>query len=114
MFVIGASKVHPNVKEEFDQEMTLGIYFQIYNLTLDKITKRQSARIDYHFMQGDRRVARFHEERGDLAGASQQMTLGKLMPLKNLAPGNYRLVVHVTDNHSQRSVSQVAQFALRQ
>ena len=114
MFVIGASKVHPNVREEFEQEKTLGIYFQIYNLTLDDKTRQQSARIDYDFMQGDRKVARFHEERGHLAGASQQMTLGKLVPLKNLAPGDYRLVVHVTDNHSQRSVRQVAQFVLRQ
>ena len=112
MFVIGASKVHPNVKEEFDREKTLGIYFQIYNLTLDDQTQKQSAVIDYHFMQGDRKVARFQEERGELGGASQQMTLGKLMPLKSLAPGNYRLVVNVTDNLSRRSVRQVAKFQL--
>ena len=112
MFVIGASKVHPNVKEEFDQEKTLWIYFQIYNLTLDDQTQKQSAVIDYHFMQGDRKVARFQEERGELGGASQQMTLGKLMPLKSLAPGNYRLVVNVTDNLSRRSVRQVAKFQL--
>ena len=112
MFVIGASKVHPNVKEEFDREKTLGIYFQIYNLTLDDQTQKQSAVIDYHFMQGDRKVARFQEERGQSGGASQQMTLGKLMPLKSLAPGNYRLVVNVTDNLSRRSVRQVAKFQL--
>ena len=40
------------------------------------------------------------------------MTLGKLMPLKSLAPGNYRLVVNVTDNLSRRSVRQVAKFQL--
>ena len=110
MFVIGASKVHPNVKEEFDQEKTLWIYFQIYNLTLDESAKKQSAAIEYYFMKGDRKVAAFQEERGELAGASHQMTLEKLMPLKILAPGNYRLVVKVTDNLSQNSVRQVAPF----
>ena len=63
-------------------------------------------------MKGDRKVAAFQEERGELAGASHQMTLEKLMPLKILAPGNYRLVVKVTDNLSRRSVRQVAKFQL--
>ena len=114
MFVIGASKVHPNVREEFDREKTLWIYFQIYNLTLDDQTKKQSAVIDYHFMQGHRIVAEHQEERTGLPGASHQMTLEKLMPLKILAPGDYRLVINVTDSLSERSVRQVARFKVLQ
>ena len=112
-FVIGGSKVYPNLKDSFDRTKTMGIYFQIYNLALDEKTHKPSATIEYVLKKGDKEISRFQEEQDKLAGASQQMTLEKLYPLNNLEPGRYSLVVNVTDNLSKRTISPVAKFEVR-
>jgi GWxTD domain-containing protein len=112
-FVIGSCKVHPNVKDVFEKDKTMGIYFQIYNLALDENTHKPSASIEYVLKKGDQEVSRFMEEQEKLAGASQQMTLEKYFPLNNLEPGRYSLVVNVTDNLNKRTISPVAKFEIR-
>jgi GWxTD domain-containing protein len=112
-FVIGGCKVHPNVKDVFERNRTMGIYLQIYNLAIDDKTHKPSATIEYVLKQGDKEVSRFMEEEEKLAGASQQMTLEKLLPLNNIEPGRYSLVVNVTDNLTKRSISPVAKFEVR-
>jgi GWxTD domain-containing protein len=112
-FVIGGSKVHPNVSDIFSREKTMGIYFQIYNLAIDEKTQKPSATIEYVLKKGDQEISRFMEDQDKLAGASQQMTLEKLYPLKDLEPGRYSLVVNVTDNLTKRTISPVAKFEVR-
>ena len=63
--------------------------------------------------KGEKEVSRFAEEQDKLTGASQQMTLEKLYPLKDLEPGRYNLVVNVTDNLSKRTISPIAKFEVR-
>ena len=112
-FIIGGSKVYPNLKDSFERNKTMAIYFQIYNLVLDEKTHKPSATIEYVLKKGDKEISRFMEEQDKLAGASQQMTLEKLYPLNNLDPGRYSLVVNVTDNLSKRTISPVARFEVR-
>jgi hypothetical protein len=112
-FVIGGSKVHPNVVDIFSREKTMGIYFQVYNLGIDEKTHKPSATIEYVLKKGDQEVSRFMEDQDKLAGASQQMTLEKLYPLRDLEPGRYSLVVNVTDNLTKRTISPVAKFEVR-
>jgi GWxTD domain-containing protein len=112
-FVIGGSKVHPNVVDIFSREKTMGIYFQVYNLGIDEKTQKPSATIEYVLKKGDQEISRFMEDQDKLAGASQQMTLEKLYPLRDLEPGRYSLVVNVTDNLTKRTISPVAKFEVR-
>ncbi len=115
MFIIGGSKVYPNVSDPptFASKTIMGIYLQIYNLAMDEKTSKPSATIEYVLKKGDKEVSRFLEEQDKLAGAAQQMTLEKLFPLNDLDPGRYTLVVNVTDNLSKRTVSPVARFEVR-
>jgi len=112
-FIIGGSKVHPNVNVSFSRDKMMGIYFQVYNLGLDEKTHKPSATIEYVLRKGEKEVSRFMEEQDQLTGASQQMTLEKLYPLKDLEPGRYSLVVNVTDNLTKRTISPVAKFEVR-
>jgi hypothetical protein len=114
-FVLGGSKVYPNTRDvpAFGKSATMGIYFQVYNLTMDEKTHKPSANIEYVLKTGDKEISRFQEDKEVLSGASQQMTLEKLFPLSDLDPGKYSLVVNVTDNLSNRTVSQVARFEVR-
>jgi hypothetical protein len=91
----------------------MGIYFQVYNLGIDEKTHKPSATIEYVLKKGDQEISRFMEDQDKLAGASQQMTLEKLYPLRDLEPGRYSLVVNVTDNLTKRTISPVAKFEVR-
>src|SRR2546426_8087128 len=46
-FVIGGSRVRPNVSRTFTRDQTLGIYMQVYNLAVDPQTHRPSAEVQY-------------------------------------------------------------------
>ncbi len=112
-FVIGGSRVLPNVKGTFNRNKIMGIYFQIYNLTLDEKTRKPSATVDYVLQKEGQEISRITEASDKLAGASQQMTLEWLLQLNNLESGPYSLLVHVTDNLSKRTTSPVARFEVR-
>jgi hypothetical protein len=112
--VLGGSKVFPNVKDTplFARNNTMGIWFQVYNLTLDEKTHKPSANVEYVLRSGDKEISRFTENKELLSGAAQQLTMEKLLPLTDLEPGKYNLLVNVTDNLTKHSVSRVARFEI--
>ena len=63
--------------------------------------------------KGGREIGRALESNDKLVGAAQQMTLQKLVALDELEPGQYSLVVQVTDNVANRSVAPEAKFVVR-
>ncbi len=112
-FIIGGSKVLPNVTETFHRSTPMGIYIQIYNLALDEATKKPSATIEYILKKGDQTLRQYREGKNQFAGPSQQLTLQKLFPLNNLEPGQYSLVINVVDNLAKRSVSPETEFTVQ-
>lgn len=114
MFVIGKTKVYPNVKEEFTKKRDLGVYFQVYNLTVDKKTNLTSVSVEYIFRKDQKEIFRLQQDQKDLIQASQPITLERILPLKTMQTGFYRLEVKVTDNLSQQSIRQIAKFEVKQ
>ena len=91
----------------------MGIYFQVYNLAVDDETRKPSASVQFVLKRGGKEITRLTRTEEDLAGAAQQMTLEQHLALSALDPGRYQLVVNVTDNLANRSLSQVAKFEVR-
>jgi len=114
-FIIGGSKVFPNVKDlpSFSRNSAMGVWFQVYNLVMDEKTHKPSANIEYVLRSGEKEVSRFMEDKDVLSGAAEQLTIEKLLPLTDLIPGKYSLAVNVTDNLSNRTVSQIARFEVQ-
>ena len=112
-FILGGSKVLPNVGETFHRASPMGIYFQVYNLAVDEETRKPSATIEYVLKKGDKEIRRYQEAKRVLEGAARQITLAKLFPLNNLAPGTYSLLLNVTDNLSNRTVSPETKFKVQ-
>jgi len=112
-FILGGAKVLPNVTETFHRATPMGIYVQVYNLTLDKNTLKPSATIEYILKKGNQEMRRYKEAADTLAGPTKQITLQKLFPLNNLRPGKYSLVVNVTDNLSAKTVAPVVRFTVQ-
>jgi GWxTD domain-containing protein len=104
-FVIGTSKVRPRVTEAFQRTEKMGIYFQVYNFTPDEKTQKPNGTIEYEVVKNgnNQKIFEVVEEVQKLDGASaQQVTVEKLLPLKDLEPGQYTLKLKVTDKNSNR------------
>ncbi|MEP7272364.1 MAG: GWxTD domain-containing protein [Acidobacteriota bacterium] len=98
-FVLGSMKVIPNATGVFKQDQTMGIYMQVYNVAIDQATLRPSVDIEYIVSQKDKQILRVKEDgKGGFSTLnSQQITLARLMSLKELKPGFYDLSVQITD-----------------
>lgn len=99
-FVLGSMKVIPNASGIFKQDQTLGLYLQVYNVAIDQATLRPSVDIEYIVTQKDKQIMRIKEDGKSGLGqlTSQQITLARLVPISDLKPGFYDLVVSITDH----------------
>jgi len=111
-FVIGNSKVRPAVGETFGPNDRMGIYLQVYNLAVNDQTHKPDATIEYLIRQGEKTVAHFAENTAEMERAGEQITLEKVLALKDLTPGEYTLDIKVTDRVRQQSVTPSAPFRI--
>lgn len=114
MFDVGGTKVYPNVKEEFTKERDLRVYFQVYNLAVDEKTNQTSVSIEYIFRKDQKELFRLQQDQEDSIQSAEPISLERILPLKSMQTGFYRLEVKVTDNISQQSIRQIAKFEVKQ
>jgi GWxTD domain-containing protein len=112
-FVLGSTKVRPSVGEKFTRDSNLGIYLQVYNLQTDEKTHRPNATVEYALLRDDKVLWQFTETSAQIENASQQMTLEKVLPLKDLETGKYKLQVKVTDQLGKTSITPSATFTVQ-
>lgn len=111
-FVRGDKKIIPNATGNFRQDQSLGIYMQVYNVAVDQATLKPSVDVEYVITQKDKEIARFKED-GKMSMSvinSQQITLSRLIPLKQLKEGEYDLTVKVIDNVAGKTITRKEWF----
>jgi GWxTD domain-containing protein len=114
-FVIGAAKVRPRVGESFNRSEKMGIYFKAYNFKADEKTQKVNGTIDYEVVKNgsNEKIFEFSEDVATLPNASaQQVTVEKVLPLANMAPGQYTLRMKVTDKIGNQSITPTAVFTV--
>jgi hypothetical protein len=114
-FVIGTSKVRPRLNETFNQNEKLGLYVQLYNFGPDEKTQKPNGSIDYEVVKNsnNQKVFEFSEEVAKIDSASSnQTTVEKILPLKNLEPGQYTLKMKVTDRNRNQTLTPSASFTV--
>ena len=113
-FVIGSSKVRPRIDDSFKREEKMGIYMQIYNLGQSEETSRPEGNVTYQITRldsPDELLLNFTEDVNSIRGASsRQVVIEKLLPLKSLEPGEYRLSLLVQDDIKNESLAPTATF----
>jgi GWxTD domain-containing protein len=112
-FILGSTKVRPNVKEEFKRDRNLNLWFQVYNLKLDEGTHKPSATVEMLISRNGQEVQKSVEQANELSSAAAQMTLAKSLPLKEFEPGEYTVQIKVTDNLSKEIIASTQKFAVR-
>jgi hypothetical protein len=114
-FVIGSSKVRPRVGESFKRDEKMGIYMKVYNFGSDEANHKPTGQIDYELTRNgsNTKVFEFSEDVGLIPGASaNQVTIEKLLPLKDLQPGQYTLKLKITDKNRNQVLTPTAQFTI--
>jgi GWxTD domain-containing protein len=109
-FVIGDSKVRPRLNETFKRDEKMGIYVQFYNFAQDEKTRKPNGQIQYEIIDNTNKT--IYDFTEDLSGTSTQVTIEKLLPLKNLAPGQYTLRMKVTDRTRNQTLTPSARFTV--
>jgi len=113
--VIGTSKVRPRVDDVFKRDEKMGIYFKIYNFGSDGDSRVPEGEVNYEVTKNgtNEKIFELSEDVSKVPGAStNQVTIEKLLPLKDLAPGSYTLKVRITDKNRKQVLTPSAQFTV--
>jgi GWxTD domain-containing protein len=114
-FVIRSSKVRPRVDETFKQDEKMGIYTEFYNLGMDAKTKKPSGTINYQIVNDatKKTVVDVNQDLSTVPNASAFLvTVERMLPLKNFAPGKYTLKIVLTDKLKNQTINQAAPFTV--
>ncbi len=116
-FVIGDTKVRPRLDQTFNTEERLGVYLQIYNLSVDEKTHKSDVDFAYIVTLEDgtenKEIMRKSETSAELGQTGQQVTLEKLVTLAPFEPGKYKITVQITDKLNKQTISPTAEFTVR-
>jgi GWxTD domain-containing protein len=114
-FVIGTSKVRPRLSEQFKRDEKMGLYVQLYNFSPDEKTQKPDGSVEYEVVKNgtNQKVFEFSEDISAIENASaNQVTIEKVLPLKNLEPGQYTIRMKVTDRKRNQTLSPTATFTV--
>jgi GWxTD domain-containing protein len=112
MFSIGPYKVIPNVSAIYRRGQDVGIYMQVYNAGIDQTTLRPSVDVEYALMKDGKEIFKQAEDWRGLSDSGQRLTLARLLPTSNLAPGDYEVAIRVRDKVSGQSLSPTQKFTV--
>ncbi len=113
-FVIGQTKVIPNVSGIYHRGSPLGVYMQIYNAGIDQTTLRPAVDVEYVLMKDGKEVGKQPENWEGMSDAGQRLTLARLIDSQRLTPGEYELTIRIRDRVSGQSLMPSAKFTIVQ
>jgi 5-hydroxyisourate hydrolase-like protein (transthyretin family) len=111
-FVIGRTKVIPNLSGEYHRGQPAGVYLQVYNAVIDQTTLRPAVDVEYVLLKDDKEIAKQSEDWRDLNDAGQRLTLTRLIDTKNLEDGEYRLAIRIRDRITGDTIMPTAGFKI--
>lgn len=114
MFVIGSTKVIPNLGGFYKKGQEVGIYLQIYNAQIDQTTLRPAVDVVYVLTKDGKEVLRQGEDWSGLSDAGQRLTLARLLPTVNIPLGDYQLQIIIKDRVGGQTLKPEAKFSVIQ
>lgn len=111
-FVIGNTKVIPNISGTYKRGEPVGLFMQIYNAQIDQTTLRPALEVEYVVMKDGKEVNRMKEDWRGMSDAGTRLTLARLMPTDGALPGAYEISVRIRDTVSSQTLTPSAKFTL--
>ncbi|HLA12759.1 MAG TPA: GWxTD domain-containing protein [Pyrinomonadaceae bacterium] len=113
-FVIGQTKVIPNVSGTYRRGQPVGVYMQVYNAGIDQTTLRPAVDVEYALLKDGKELGKQMEDWRGLSDSGQRLTLARLIDSSGLTPGNYELAIRIRDRVSGQTLSPSAKFSVVQ
>ncbi|HWN11371.1 MAG TPA: GWxTD domain-containing protein [Pyrinomonadaceae bacterium] len=113
-FVIGQTKVIPNVSGVYRRGQPIGVYMQVYNAGIDQTTLRPSVDAEYVLSKDGKELGKQVEDWRGLSDSGQRLTLARMIDTRGLLPGDYELVIRLRDRVSGQSLIPSAKFSVVQ
>jgi len=111
-FVIGGTKVVPNLTGTYKQGEELGVYLQVYNAGTDETTLRPAVDVAYVLTKDGKEILRMAEDWIGLSDSRQRLTLARTMPTADLPSGDYVLVIEVKDLVGSQMIKNEAKISI--
>jgi GWxTD domain-containing protein len=113
-FVLGDLKVRPKLNATFTQGSEMGIFLQVYNLQVDTKSHEANATIHFQVMRPDdpNPVVQFTENSQKYNQHGEEIWIEKALDLHSIAPGQYKLVIQITDNGNKQVITPSANFTV--
>jgi hypothetical protein len=113
-FVIGTTKVIPNVAGVYHRGQPVGVYLQIYNAGIDQTTLRPSVDVEYALLKDGKEVGKQSEDWRGMSDSGQRLTLARLIDTRQLPVGDYEVAIRIRDRVSGQSLSPSQKFSVIQ
>ena len=113
-FVIGQTKVIPNVAGSYKRGQAVGVYMQVYNAGIDQTTLRPSVDVEYSLLKDGKEIIKQTEDWSGMSDAGQRLTLARLIDTNGLTPGEYQVSIRIRDRVSGQTLSPSEKFTLVQ
>lgn len=111
-FVIGTTKVIPNLSGVYQRNQPVGIYVQIYNAAIDQTTLRPAADAEYVLLKNGEELSKQLEDWRQIDDAGQRLTLSRLIDTSTLEPGEYQVQIRIRDHVSGQTITPSATFTI--
>ena len=111
-FVIGQTKVIPNVSGIYQKGQPVGVYLQVYNAGIDQTTLRPSVDVEYALMKDGKELGKQTEDWHGMSDSGQRLTLARLIDTRGLTPGEYELTIRIHDRVSGQALAPAAKFTV--
>jgi len=113
-FVIGQTKVIPNVSGIYQKGQPVGVYLQVYNAGIDQTTLRPSVDVEYALLKDGKELGKQTEDWHGMSDAGQRLTLARMIDTRGLTPGEYELTIRIHDRVSGQALAPSAKFTVVQ
>ncbi|HZE67927.1 MAG TPA: GWxTD domain-containing protein [Pyrinomonadaceae bacterium] len=113
-FVIGTTKVIPNVSGTYHQGQPVGVFMQVYNAGIDQTTLRPSVDVEYALLRDGKELGKQAEDWRGMSDSGQRLTLARLIDTRTLALGEYEISIRIRDRVSGQTLSPSAKFTVVQ
>lgn len=112
-FIIGQTKVIPNVSGVYLKGQPVGVYLQVYNAGIDQTTLRPSVDVEYALTKDGKEIGKQPEDWRGLSDSGQRLTLARLIDTRQLTNGEYELTIRIRDRVSGQALSPSAKFTVQ-
>lgn len=111
-FVIGSTKVIPNVSGIYHRGDPVGVYMQIYNAGIDQTTLRPSVDVEYVLLKDGKELGKQSEDWSGMGNAGQRLTLARLIDTRALPSGDFELQVRIRDRVNGQQLAPSQKFSV--